>query len=268
MGKNAYAEHGPYDMDFSGVGTSRPAPMPYDEDPYSEDFTNPSVPSSSEQALESNQPNPSYSGPERPAARSRGRGRGAGRERQEGRGRGRGRGRGNNRPRGDFDRQPSHQDMSGSQNPSQDPYAMPMPIGSFQGQQQHYQQPALHQQQQQFHGSNFMPQQPYQHSIPNPQNGQWFQPPMQQHQQQQYPPQFGTQPYQQPFVQPHINPRFASAFGMSMDYNHSQNQFQQPYQQQHHQADAFQPSSSYSVGGTGASWDMGTGPPEHKDHEG
>ncbi|KAG7099654.1 hypothetical protein E1B28_001480 [Marasmius oreades] len=43
MGKDAYAERGPYDADYGGQAPSRPAPRPYN-DPYSDEF---SVPSSS-----------------------------------------------------------------------------------------------------------------------------------------------------------------------------------------------------------------------------
>ncbi|KAF8167380.1 Gar1/Naf1 RNA binding region-domain-containing protein [Crassisporium funariophilum] len=38
LSRNAYDEHGPYDIDFSAAGPSRPAPIPYD-DPYGDEYT-------------------------------------------------------------------------------------------------------------------------------------------------------------------------------------------------------------------------------------
>ncbi|KAK1234818.1 hypothetical protein PQX77_001911 [Marasmius sp. AFHP31] len=179
MGANAYAEVSPYDADYDGVVSARPAPKPYD-DPYSDEYT--SGASSSTPARTSAPPSVNHSQPSPNTHtiddfRSRARG-------SRGRGRGGRRGGGG----GGYDRSQSR-DRPRSEVPYSD-FHTPYPPGP-----QHYPQqqqlPHLPQQQ-------LPPQWPYQ---ANPAAGMQYQ----------------GMPFQQPFIQPHINPRFAAQFGMNMN---------------------------------------------------
>ncbi|KJA28521.1 hypothetical protein HYPSUDRAFT_197370 [Hypholoma sublateritium FD-334 SS-4] len=108
--RNAYDEHGPYDIDYTAPGpSSRPAPIPYD-DPYGDDYTAPdvadreaAVAAASSGAPRDTGAGPSYGtgadGVRRGGDRHEGHGRGRDRDRG-GRGGGRGRERGGPRDRG------------------------------------------------------------------------------------------------------------------------------------------------------------------------
>ncbi|KAJ6566002.1 Gar1/Naf1 RNA binding region-domain-containing protein [Mycena sp. CBHHK59/15] len=221
--RNPYDDHSPYDDDF-GSGSSRPAPMPYD-DPYSDEYNN---------GTTSNiEPVPPPSTPRRRAnsvyndlegvvgrGRGRGRGRGTGHERGEGRGRGRGRvergrggrGRGNNErgPRRSEDGWPATM-ARGSVEPYDHPRSLSptsMAIARATGQFAD--------------GSDFTGQS---HSAPNTPTTPWAFDPSHQFN-FAYP-----NAYQSPFVQPHINPRFASAFGMNFDFQQPQQYHDQAYHQ-------------------------------------
>ena len=110
FGRNAYDEHGPYDIDYTTPGpSSRPAPIPYD-DPYGDDYTAPDVADreAAAAAASSGTPRDTGAGPSYGASagdasrgtdRHEGHGRGRDRDRG-GRGGGRGRDRGGLRGRG------------------------------------------------------------------------------------------------------------------------------------------------------------------------
>ncbi|KIM47516.1 hypothetical protein M413DRAFT_6834 [Hebeloma cylindrosporum] len=244
--RNAYDEHGPYDIDYAAPGpgpsssraASRPAPIPYD-DPYGDDYTAPdavdremSVPSRVTEGGPSR-------GHERAEGRGRGRdgprGRGGGRGRDRDRDRGghrdnrdRGRGRGGRGGRGGGEGRGPPSNRYGAAEQPNDGYSQqdgrPMSptslaIARATGQSSHYDvQPPPQGQRQQY-------QQGYTSMYPDNSSAAWgygqqfpqygynnmqHQPYQHQHQQQH-----GFMPVA-PFVQRHINPRFASAFGLGM----------------------------------------------------
>ena len=185
LGSDAYAAQGPYDDNFSAT-PSRPAPIPYDDDPYSEAFSGvspglpppPSPPATKAQTTPTSPlfADTSEAAALRPVARSRGRGRGASsQDRRGGRERGRGRGgRGRGGSSGNWPHQDQHQPPS---------YQRPL-AGHYDG--GHQQAEAS------------------QYAYNDPVHGSWAAPGP------------STYPEQPPndFVQPHINPRFAAQFAM------------------------------------------------------
>jgi len=228
--RNAYDEHGPYDMDFpvAGPSSSRPAPIPYD-DPYGEAYTAPDV-EVREARLEADlssrrpsdrgsaaHPGSSYDRTLRPErGRGRGsRGRGHGGNSQGDRGRG-GRGRERGPQKFGKDRSFSSSDPYGNR-PTQPRSMSPTSLAiaratgqiSYSGQdqqQQHYQNAP------QDHRSPM-------YSDANAGSWSYGEVPMPYgYIPQGYPPQHQGQNFMQtaPFVQPHINPRFASAFGLGL----------------------------------------------------
>ncbi|EGN93097.1 hypothetical protein SERLA73DRAFT_78943 [Serpula lacrymans var. lacrymans S7.3] len=229
FGSNPYAEHGPYDMDFSVPGPSRPPPIPYD-DPYAEEFKveelkyedDPS-PETLRSMIRPVDQAPDRSHHETQTRPVRGRGRGRGRER--------GRAKHSNwesrTPRENPGRtwggrgRDSHRRGSGSWNEGQgapqdfmaqsyqpyDPYApqsisptSPVVDGATSSQ---------------FESSAGMAGADYQSMhVPSSAASPWA-----------FPPEM----YDQSYVQPHINPRFASAFGMN--FNHTAPSWRGPPQQ-------------------------------------
>ncbi|KAI0094439.1 Gar1/Naf1 RNA binding region-domain-containing protein [Irpex rosettiformis] len=200
------------DMDF-GAGPSRPPPMPYDDDPYSDSYGLPEGSTSTTalqttvaQPVSPTLPTSSMHNPyEQPRGRGRAgrdRGRGRGQDRRRGdRGRGRGRGRGTSGS-GQYGhgRHPSSasDDRNSQTERSISPTSMAIArvTGQFgdgsSHQGQHYQQPV---------------DSTWGYQYPN-----------------QYPSDYG---YQQSYVQPHINPRFASMFGINMYPQQMQNAYDQ-----------------------------------------
>ncbi|CAK5280336.1 unnamed protein product [Mycena citricolor] len=193
--RNPYGAHSVYDADF-GAGPSRPAPIPYDEDPYSDVYDQPPPGSSTLSAsstLSSRPPSRAEREDGRPI-RQRGRTRGSRGRRERGRN-------GNGGDRQAFrDRPSKYQDGDRPFEPQQYTQPPPRPLSptSMAIARATGQMPD---------GSNF-------------QTGGWN---------QQAPQWSGYSPSPGPgpgFVQPHINPRFAQAFGMA--YSHP-GSFQQPY---------------------------------------
>ena len=244
--RNAYDEHGPYDIDYAAApgpgpsssrAASRPAPIPYD-DPYGDDYTSPDA-VDREMVAPSRLAEGGRSGGHERTAEGRGRGRdgprgragsgGRGRDRDRGghrdsrdRGRGRGGGRGGGGGGGNRGRPPSQ--YSASEQPSADGYnqqdTRPMSptslaIAHATGQSSHYDPQPPQGQRQPY-------QQNYASVYPDNSSGAWGYG----QQYQQYGYNMQHQPYQHqqlhgfmpaaPFVQPHINPRFASAFGLGL----------------------------------------------------
>ncbi|KAF8203942.1 Gar1/Naf1 RNA binding region-domain-containing protein [Pholiota molesta] len=250
LSRNAYDEHGPYDIDYAAPGpSSRPAPIPYD-DPYGDDYTAPDV-ADREAAAVPTTPRTAWNasgsgrggrrgderGPERRDGpvreRERERGRTGGRGRERG-GRGRGRGGGEGGGRG------SHQQRHSISYDTQETYdARPLSptslaIARATGQPSTYTPPQQPYQQHSYGQQNAYPSSPV---YPQDPSSPWGYPqmasqylPQQMH---QYGGAYGgyqqNQVYQNqqrfdfggmagahgaPFVQPHINPRFASAFGL------------------------------------------------------
>ncbi|CAA7264796.1 unnamed protein product [Cyclocybe aegerita] len=234
--RNAYDEHGPYDIDYATAGpSSRPAPMPYD-DPYGEAYTAPDVAerearsevaSSSHKQSFDRAPKQYDRRPyDRPEGTGRGEwrgGRGRDRDRDRGgrrdRGRGHGtRGRGRGSQRYGSERPPeTFEDGHNSREArSMSPTSLAIARATGQG------------------GYSQSNQQHYQYSYPetnseawgygqaSSQEGQSFQQQqfdLAQHDYRSY-GQGAMQPM--PFVQPHINPRFASAFGLSLPFQQQQ----------------------------------------------
>ena len=212
-------------MDF-GAGPSRPQPIPYDDDPYSDSYGLPEAVSTTTRqtpTVQSSSPPLSTTAArgsfEQTRGRGRGmreRGRGRGQDRRRGeRGRGRGRGRGGQGQYGharqassapDDRRPPTGRSLSPTS------VAIARATGQFGDtpsyQEQSYQQP----------GDNT-----WGYQYPN-----------------QYPSDFG---YQQPYVQPHINPRFASMFGIDVMHGY-------PPQMQN----AYDPTSTYGGGQWSNQW--------------
>ncbi|KAF4573233.1 hypothetical protein EYR36_007743 [Pleurotus pulmonarius] len=191
MSGDAYAEKSPYDIDFTEA-PPRPPPMPYDDDPYADDYIPPPAPSPSTSQPQTSPsrnigPDESRFRPQRPS--NRGADRRDGRP-QRGRGRGRGRGDAPRRGRGDFGRshaRPGPYNVSpdlSSSSPSS-PVA-PWPT-------QPYYEPSI------------SPQFSYPPPPPSDPSASWGL-------QASYNPNASNF---QPYVQPHINPRFASMFGIN-----------------------------------------------------
>jgi H/ACA ribonucleoprotein complex non-core subunit NAF1 len=237
--RNAYDEHGPYDIDYAAPGpgpsssrvATRPAPIPYD-DPYGDDYTAPDAVDremSAPSRVVEGGPSRGYEraaegrGRGRDGPRGRGGGGGRGRDRDRDRGghrdsRDRGRGRGGGRGGGGGGRGPPSNQYGAAERPTdgynqQDTRPMSptsLAIARATGQSSHYDpQPSQGQRQQYQPG--------YASMYPDNSAGAWgF---GQQYQQYgyniQHQPQHGFIPAA-PFVQPHINPRFASAFGLGM----------------------------------------------------
>ncbi|KAJ2927500.1 hypothetical protein H1R20_g9597, partial [Candolleomyces eurysporus] len=192
LSRNAYDEHGPYDLDFGAPGPSRPAPIPYD-DPYATTAADDTAASS-------------VFRPVGPPARQDGRQRGRGRGRfgQHTRGRGRGGGLDNRRGASPQTTVPHQNEFSEHFSEAYDPLAPPQMQMMGQG---YYQQD--------FNGMG---------TTGSAAGPGWGYPP------NQMPgmvhPQFGgqnaffqgQQTPAMPFVQPHINPRFAP-FGFNMGQN-------------------------------------------------
>jgi H/ACA ribonucleoprotein complex non-core subunit NAF1 len=185
---DAYAERGPYDIDYTSLpgpsssSSSHRAAVPYD-DPYADDVG--VVEREGGFGLEAR----AVRGRER-AHHAHGRGRGRG-----GHGHGRARG-GGGRGR---EREREGRRRGGHQPPPSTP-----PVGMAQQNSQATGYFGLQQQQQQQQQSEYSPFYPEQHPLSLP-----------------FPP-YATYPMQQPAspmtpfgVQPHINPRFASAFGLA-----------------------------------------------------
>ncbi|KIK70657.1 hypothetical protein GYMLUDRAFT_78897 [Collybiopsis luxurians FD-317 M1] len=187
MSNNAYDEIGPYDLNYEEP-ISRPAPVPYDDDPYADEFEGALASSSSKSVAHA----PSISAPNnssalRPQRRSAGRkddahgGRGQGRSNNNQRNQNRrGGGRGG---RGSFNTSGTNHQQAWSQGPASN---------SEQPQPQFYQQTST------------------------PPVGQW---PFQM--QNQGVSDYGAgmyrpAPSQQQFIQPHINPLFANRFRVGM----------------------------------------------------
>ena len=235
--RNAYDEHGPYDIDYAAPGpgpsssraASRPAPIPYD-DPYGDDYTAPdavdremSAPSKAVGGGPSRgyERTPEGRGRGRDGPRGRGGSGGRGRDRDRDRGghrdsRDRGRGRGGGRGGGGGGRGPP-QNQYGTAERSTDGYnqqdTRPMSptslvIARATGQSSHYDPQSSQSQRQQY-------QPGYVSIYPDNSSGAWGY--GQQYQQYGYniQQQHGFMPAA-PFVQPHINPRFASAFGLGI----------------------------------------------------
>lgn len=235
--RNAYDEHGPYDIDYAAPGpgpsssraATRPAPIPYD-DPYGDDYTAPDAVDremSAPSRVVEGGPSRGYEraaegrGRGRDGPRGRGGGGGRGRDRDRDRGghrdsRDRGRGRGGGR--GGGGRGPPQNQYGAAERPTdgynqQDTRPMSptsLAIARATGQSSHYDpQPSQGQRQQYQTG--------YASSYPDNSAGAWGY--GQQYQQYGYniqqQPQHGFMPAA-PFVQPHINPRFASAFGLGI----------------------------------------------------
>ncbi|PPR01918.1 hypothetical protein CVT24_001257, partial [Panaeolus cyanescens] len=240
MSRNAYDEHGPYDIDYTAPGPSfssaggRPLPGPYD-DPYGDAYM-----SGMNVDAESRTRGDKRDGGDvhaqirqthqggRGAMRDRGRGRGKDRERHHGHGqmqRGRGRGGGgqsqhtHGQPDGYFGQNQSQRGGDHRQYPAQGSYNAPPHAGAGawgynQPSVQGYDYPGGYNSQAQGQSQQgqypFMPVQ-----MQNPVGmGMGFSPGaggmnigM---------PGMGMQGFP---VQPHINPRFAGAFGMSMGYH-------------------------------------------------
>ena len=181
LGRSAYDEHGPYDIDFSAT-PSRPAPIPYD-DPYA--VSEPTLSEASSSTMQ-------QGGPQRQHSRPRGRGWGSPHDQHGARGRG---GRSGARGRGG-----SHHVSDPPSQRFSDPYDPRNPAPGTEMSANTYQQP-------------------YQQGFGGMATGGWGYPqvPIGIPGMMQQPPVFGGQAgYQQPFVQPHINPRFAqAAFGFN-----------------------------------------------------
>ncbi|KAI0695625.1 Gar1/Naf1 RNA binding region-domain-containing protein [Cytidiella melzeri] len=196
------------DMDI-GAGPSRPPPMPYDDDPYSDSYGLPeeSVASISPQNGQAQLPSPVISSPtlHPPHERSRGRGRGQMFTRDNGRERGRGRGRGQDRRQGDRQRGRGRGRDSGELRPRRHTASIPDEYHARPRRDMSPTSAAIARATGQYSdGPNF----------PNPQQQNMAQPSWGY---QQYSEQYNQDyAYQQPYVQPHINPRFASMFGIDV----------------------------------------------------
>lgn len=213
LGKNAYDERGPYDIDFSSAGPSRPPPVPYD-DPYSNEYNAELLDSDTipDVTTEPSNDHHDHTSPKRDSERGMGRGRGRGwgrgrggldresRRDSGGRGRGRGRGWGDRGHDGrryggeDDTRRMAQPDEPHESRPPRPLSPTSLAIARATGQLDSGSTPTF--------DPRFMQQSS---------GWQFQQPPMQP--QQQF--NFGAQ---QPFVQPHINPRFASQFGMNFGF--------------------------------------------------
>ncbi|KAF9531912.1 Gar1/Naf1 RNA binding region-domain-containing protein [Crepidotus variabilis] len=198
LNRNAYDEHGPYDIDYTAPSSSsfsRPTPIPYD-DPYGEAYTAPDV-ADSEVRMEAEQPRRTTFDHDRPPrGRGRGRGRGdTGYQRDRGRGRGQGRGRGR-------DRGSQRHHESRQMSPTSMAIARVTAPGSY---------PPFTASQQEYSPM---------YSV-QPGNPSFIQPQQDQH---HYAPPLFMQ--QVSSVQPHINPRFANAYGLAMYPQNTQPQDQ------------------------------------------
>jgi H/ACA ribonucleoprotein complex non-core subunit NAF1 len=218
LNRNAYDEHGPYDLDFS-AGPSRPPPIPYD-DPYADEYS-PTAPQVTTHDSPHIRPKSfAHDGHHASGARDRG---GSGYDQGEGRGRGRGRGRGWGRGdhgRGNFGASQRRSSTAGAT--GWNPPSMSAPPGAGAPYDPNIPRPLsptslaiARATGQMSNAFNYSSQQPIRsggeawgYQNPQFQAGQQYQ--------------FGAQGYPPPFVQPHINPRFASTFAINMGMTQAQ----------------------------------------------
>lgn len=260
-GLNPYDAYGAYDMDYA-AGPSRPPPIPYDDDPYSDPYTMDipnERPSSSDHLIADGGPGSSDLSGRAPQFNERGRGRGRGskrpdqgglhssrnpdnRGRRRDRGRGRGHGEDNGRRWGGRNgRQQAPSEME-AQIPLAPQSFLPTP-GTV--------PPATGQ---------------FTNGIGTSVPGDFSAPPVGMGNPWSYDSQFNqfnSYGYaQHQFVQPHINPRFASSFGLNVPF------IQQQYSQYAQYGAGGDGSYDYGEGASDGNWSGNWNPQTGSDSQG